>query len=230
MQPFYYIALLFLCDFSFLPSVLSIRCSDSQYTWPVDQPKLCCDKCPPGEHLLRRPADTCGTECKPCTGDRYTDSYNVQMDCDVCRSCNKENMEPESQCSVTRNAVCRCKAGFKCRDKQCTQCIPVPTTTSKPTLPPSTTAFKPSASTIFAPSPAPVKDTMWYLVIIALLCVGLVLIVISKLKPILCWIRSKRGYILTEKPTALPGNATDDEGVSKPVQEMCGKCEQPIEV
>lgn len=34
------------------------------------------------------------------------------------------------------------------------------------------------------------------------------------------------GYILTEKPAT----ASEDEGVSKPVQEVCGKCDQPIDV
>ncbi|KAM7421056.1 hypothetical protein PAMA_015303 [Pampus argenteus] len=215
MQSLCYIALLVLCSFFALPSALSIQCNKTQYAWPIQAPYLCCDKCAPGNYMVRRPHSTCGTVCQPCPDNRYTDTYNVQMSCSFCKECTKPNLEYESLCSTTHDAVCKCKAGFRCRDQPCTECVPIPitttTTTTTPTLPP------------------PATDTVWYLVTItALLCVGIALIVTTKLKPFLRWMRSKHGYILAKNPTPLPQSTTEDEGVSKPVQEMCGKCEQPI--
>ncbi|XP_053182471.1 tumor necrosis factor receptor superfamily member 6 [Scomber japonicus] len=183
---------------------------------------MCCNSCPPGKHMVRRSRVECEIECQSCTDGRYNDIYNVKLRCNICENCNKSNMEYKTSCSVTRNAVCRCKAGFRCSDQQCTECIPVPTT--KPT-----TAFKPFASTPRMAPPSSVKDSMWYLVIITLLLVVIALAV-TKLKPFLRWIRSKEGYLLAEKITARPETTTEDEGVSKPVQEMCGKCDQPIDV
>ena len=52
--------------------------------------------------------------------------------------CLTANMEYKSLCNATHNAVCRCKAGYECQDKFCKDCVPIRTTT-KPTLPPSTT-------------------------------------------------------------------------------------------
>lgn len=49
------------------------------------------------------------------------------------------NMEYKSQCNATQNAVCRCKAGYRCNDQSCTKCetdttaLPA-STTSKPRL------------------------------------------------------------------------------------------------
>ncbi|KAM7383296.1 hypothetical protein PAMP_002962 [Pampus punctatissimus] len=213
MHSLCYIALLFLCSFSALPSVLSIQCNKTQYAWPISTPNLCCGKCTPGEYMVRRPENSCGTVCQPCPDDRYTDTYNVMMSCNFCKECKESNMEYGSVCNTTHDAVCKCIAGFRCADQPCTECVPIPTTTT-PTLPPPTTAF---------------TDTMWYLVTItALLCVGITLIVTTKLKSLLHWMRSKHGYILAKKATPLPQSTTEDEGVSKPVQEMCGKCEQLI--
>lgn len=64
--------------------------------------------------------------------------------------------------------------------------------------------------------------TVWLLMITACLCTGIAFVVVTTVKSI----RSKNGYILTEKPAT----ASEDEGVSKPVQEVCGKCDQPIDV
>ncbi|KAF0045518.1 hypothetical protein F2P81_002047 [Scophthalmus maximus] len=77
------------------------------------------------------------------------------------------------------------------------------------------------ALTAIAPS-KPVTGTVWLLMITACLCTGIAFVVVTTVKSI----RSKNGYILTEKPAT----ASEDEGVSKPVQEVCGKCDQPIDV
>lgn len=40
------------------------------------------------------------------------------------------NMEYLSRCNVTHNAVCKCKAGYECKDLYCKQCLPIPSTTT----------------------------------------------------------------------------------------------------
>ncbi|XP_078027776.1 uncharacterized protein LOC117265575 isoform X2 [Epinephelus lanceolatus] len=135
------------------------------------------------------------------------------------------NMEYKRNCSTTHNAVCGCKAGYACRDPSCKDCVPIPTSTIKTTLPPSTAALKPGAlTTLWEPS-QPIKDTAWFLVIIALLCIGLALVVLTKIKPFLRWIKSKQGYFLA-KEAAPVLQGSEDEEVSTPVQEVLGKCDQ----
>ncbi|KAM4735232.1 uncharacterized protein FYW61_005781 [Anableps anableps] len=78
-------------------------------------------------------------------------------------------------------------------------------------------------------SPAIQIDTQWFLVIIALLCVGIALVVVAKIKPLLHWIRSNHGYFMAQKIVTVPPRTVDDD-VSKPVQEMCGKCDHCIDL
>ncbi|XP_018538262.1 tumor necrosis factor receptor superfamily member 6 [Lates calcarifer] len=215
MRPLCYIAFTLLCSLSFLSSEPSIQCNKTQYAWPLDAPKFCCDKCPPGKSMETRPLDSCKIKCEPCEGDRYINFHNVELNCKICTNCNKTNMEYKSPCNATHDAVCRCKPGYGCTDQSCTQCVPIPDTT-----PPST----PTSTTPQAPT-EPIKDTMWFLVIIALLCAVCALVVVTKIKPFLHWIRSK----LAEKPALTPSYSGDDD-VSKPVQEVCGKCDQLIDI
>ncbi|KAK2910100.1 hypothetical protein Q8A73_007815 [Channa argus] len=128
-----------------------------------------------------------------------------------------------SRCNTTHNAVCTCTAGYKCKDQPCTQCEAISTPT-KPTLTPSTSIL----TTTWKP-PKSIIETVWFLVIIALLCAGIALLVVARIKPILRWIRSKHGYFLTQKP-APESQFFEHEEVSKPVQEVCGKCDQLIAV
>ncbi|KAK2844739.1 hypothetical protein Q5P01_011398 [Channa striata] len=221
MQPLYIIftVLSSLCFFS---SVLSIECNETHYQWPVNEPRLCCNKCAPGQHMVRRPENSCGVTCNSCTGNRYTDSYNVYMTCNSCTTCNKPNMKFLSQCNTTHNAVCTCTAGYKCKDQPCTQCEAISAPT-EPTLLLSTTIL---TTTWKSES---INDTASLLVIIALLCAVIAFAIATNIKPFLCWIRSKHGYFLTQKP-APESQFSEDEDVSKPVQEVCGKCDQPIDV
>nr|XP_019948209.1 PREDICTED: CD27 antigen [Paralichthys olivaceus] len=190
MQLLGYVAFFLLCRLPFLfPSKSNLQCNETQYSWPVETAKLCCDKCPPGKHMARRPDESCTIECKLCEGERYIHYYNVAMNCEFCRSCNKSNMEYKSRCKTDQNAVCRCKAGYRCRDPSCTQCVPKPPTT-KSTLPPSTTTSTPEALTTLKPTKS-VRETVWFLVIIALLCIGIALVIVTKIKPFLSWIRAK---------------------------------------
>ncbi|XP_031155481.1 CD27 antigen isoform X2 [Sander lucioperca] len=201
MQPLCFFAFTFLVSLSFLSAVLSIDCNEREYEWPVEQPNLCCGKCPPGKHVVRRSETTCEIECESCTKELFNEKYNVKMACDYCENCDKPNMEYISHCNVTHNAVCRCKDGYRCTDQSCKQCVPIPSFTTKPTLPPSTTALKSGAYHT-----------------------GIALIVVIKIKPFLHWIKAKHSYLLAKEPVPVPPFSEDEE-VSKPVQEVRGKCD-----
>ncbi|XP_030606173.1 tumor necrosis factor receptor superfamily member 5 isoform X2 [Archocentrus centrarchus] len=205
------------------PALSSVTCSDKQYPWPILTPGLCCEKCPPGYHLGSRTQNSCDRECQPCKGDRFTDSYNTAMSCSFCKSCDNPNMEVKTKCNTTHDTVCTCKAGYQCKNQDCQECVVIPTTT-KPTVPPSTTVARPGVATTHLP-PKQIGDTAWFLVIIALLCTGIVLVFMTKIKPFLLWIKSKHGYFLAEKSQPPCAGV---EVVSKPIQEMCGKCETCI--
>ncbi|XP_042345350.1 tumor necrosis factor receptor superfamily member 5 [Plectropomus leopardus] len=223
MQPL--CAFTFLCTLSLFSPVLSLNCSGTQYPWPIETPRLCCDMCPPGQFIERRSDNTCDHRCKPCEGNRFIENYNEELTCEVCDNCDKPNMVYKSNCSTTRNTVCGCKAGYRCGDKPCTHCVLTQTSVIRSTLPPSTTAPKPEPlTTLWQPS-QPLRDTVWFLVIIALLCAGIALVVATKIKPFLRWIKSKHGYFLTEETEPSP-RYSENEEVSTPVQEGLGKCDQ----
>ncbi|XP_035018657.1 tumor necrosis factor receptor superfamily member 6 [Hippoglossus stenolepis] len=216
MQLLCHVAFLLLCSLPFLSSVFPLDCSSTQYPWPVVESKFCCEMCPPGHHMNpRQHNNSCTRVCVSCEGERYIDTYNVALTCSNCKLCEHPNMEYKSRCSFTQNAECRCKTGYNCKDKPCTRCVPIPT------LPPATTTLgtnKPKQ---------PIGEKAWFLVIIALLCIGIALVVVTKIKPLLRWIRSKDSFFFTDKPEQ---SYSEDDDQSKPVQEVCGECDQPIDV
>ncbi|XP_043972837.1 CD27 antigen [Gambusia affinis] len=210
-----------------------LQCNDKQYEWPVGNPEKCCPMCEPGHRYIKRlgVGKDCKIQCDPCDENRYMDIYNKENNCNVCDVCIKENFEVVSNCTRTQNTVCKCRAGYRCKDASCTFCDPVPTTTQPTPPPPPSTAVAGSTSTAktTVPQNDKIRDTQWFLVIIALLCAGIALVVMTKIKPILHWIRSNHGYFLPEKTVTAPLRAVDDD-VSKPVQEVCGKCDHCIDL
>ncbi|XP_073340968.1 uncharacterized protein [Pagrus major] len=212
MQPLFYITFTVLCSLSFLSFGLSMQCNKTQYPWPPEQPTFCCYSCPPGTHLFGRRED-CKIDCKPCGDKFFSDAYNVERTCNFCANCEKPNMEYESKCNATHNAVCRCKDGYQCREQPCLECEPIPSTTT-PITPTSTTALKPTTNPATPPTPSkPLGDTVWFLVITALLTAVILLVVLTNSKPFLRWIRCLN---LFPKP---PAPVTQDGDVSQPVQE-----------
>ncbi|XP_038140148.1 tumor necrosis factor receptor superfamily member 6 isoform X1 [Cyprinodon tularosa] len=229
MLPLCYLTVSMLWRLQFLSSALAIQCNENtQYEWPILNPKQCCNKCPPGHYYVKRSETTCDISCKKCTGERFMDTYTLESTCNICGTCTAEHSEVESNCTITHNTVCKCKAGYRCIDKSCKKCEPVPKTI-KPTLPPPTTVkiWLTSITKTTEKPRNPIRDTQWFLVIVALLCAGIALVVVTKIKPFLHWIRSNHGYFFVEKPV-LP--CTVDEDVSKPVQEVCGKCDNCIDI
>lgn len=227
MLPVCYLTVSLLWSLPFLSSGLAIQCNKTQYEWPLPNPTLCCTMCPPGYRYVKRSQTTCDITCKPCDENRYMDIYNLEWNCNVCDVCRKANFETASNCTSTRNTVCKCSPGYKCVDASCTYCESVPTTFS-PTPTPPTTVGATSTKTTDKPVTT-IRDTQWFLVIIALLCAGIALAVVTKIKPLLHWIRSNHGYFLAQKVIVNPPRTVDDD-VSKPVQEMCGKCDHCIDL
>ncbi|XP_034466055.1 tumor necrosis factor receptor superfamily member 6 [Hippoglossus hippoglossus] len=243
MQLLCHVAFLLLCSLPFLSSVFPLDCSSTQYPWPVVESKLCCEMCPPGHHMNpRQHNNSCTRVCVSCEGERYIDTYNVALTCSNCKLCEHPNMEYKSRCSFTQNAECRCKTGYNCKDKPCTRCVPTPT------LPPATTTPHCTMATccstqgrhcnhsntlhgclrvLTMPLSFILTEKAWFLVIIALLCIGIALVVVTKIKPLLRWIRSKDSFFFTDKPEQ---SYSEDDDQSKPVQEVCGECDQPIDV
>ncbi|XP_047454407.1 tumor necrosis factor receptor superfamily member 5 isoform X2 [Mugil cephalus] len=221
-----------LCSLSLVFSVPALQCNEKQYLWPLKAPKYCCDMCTQGKFMVRRSETSCEITCNPCKDDQYAHTFNTEMACKFCKKCNGDNMLVKSNCSAVQNTVCTCKAGYKCKDGDCTQCVLIPTTarptTRSTTRPTTRLTLRPSTAALTTPEFATpqIKDTVWFLVIIALLCAGIALVIATKVKPFLRWIRSNHGYFLAEKPVP----QTEDEDVSKPVQEVCGKCDQLIEL
>ncbi|XP_029359996.1 tumor necrosis factor receptor superfamily member 5-like [Echeneis naucrates] len=198
MQSLFFLAFAALSS-QFFHYSLSIECNKTQYSWPVNNPTLCCNMCQPGQRMVRRNTKSCEITCKACEGDRYTEFSNLEMSCHICKTCKNSNMEYKLHCNATHNAVCRCKDGYKCEDQSCTQCVPASDTTT-PTLPSFTTATTSETITTLLSSSKPVRDTLCFLVIIALLCVGLALAFLTKIKGFLRWIRSMYGrFIIAQK-------------------------------
>ncbi|XP_053700154.1 tumor necrosis factor receptor superfamily member 23 [Synchiropus splendidus] len=218
-----FIPLIPLFVLSFPPSVSSLTCLPNQYLWPQKSPSLCCDKCPPGQRMLRRSETTCLIQCEACTTGLYTDKYNTEMSCSVCRRCNKPNMEYGSQCSSTRGAVCTCKHGHKCKDPSCSWCVAAEL--SKPHI--ITTAAQPgdmaTTNALMATSTITVSisqphETWWHLVIVLLFGLGVTVFISIKIQPLMCWLKSQCRPSTRRKPVGQC--PVEDDNLSLPIQEM----------
>uniref|UniRef100_UPI0037E707A7 tumor necrosis factor receptor superfamily member 5-like n=1 Tax=Semicossyphus pulcher TaxID=241346 RepID=UPI0037E707A7 len=222
-----YLPLPLLCSLSLLSAVLSLQCNSSQYIWPRGHDTLCCDMCPAGNRLFWRSSINCDKECVPCTTGQFADTSTVELSCSFCQKCNQQKMEYKSQCASTHDAVCGCEAGYRCKDEHCSECVKIQTATtptSPTTLPPSTTDPKPAFPTTVRASPKPSTDTVWLPVVILVLSAVVICVGAS-----LHWVRTKLGYYLIKKPASVV-TYSEDEEVSKPIQEVCGKCDQLLDV
>ncbi|XP_056301148.1 uncharacterized protein cd27 isoform X2 [Pseudoliparis swirei] len=156
-----------------------------------------------------RPSSSCEIECELCIGDRYIDTYNDKLNCKICKNCLKPNMEYRLHCNATHNAVCTCKANYRCKDQSCEQCVPIPSTTTKSTFPPSTPVLKPGALTTVRTPSQPIRGSVQF-------CV--------------CQLKKEEimdfsSYRLARDSPSVPSGS---EEVSTPVQEVLGKCEMKL--
>ncbi|KAM4016669.1 tumor necrosis factor receptor superfamily member 9 isoform 2-T3 [Anomaloglossus baeobatrachus] len=79
----------------------------------------CCTHCNPGFYLTQN----CG-KCVQCPVRGYADKPNDRYRCKLCNRC-EEPLTYVSTCTSTRDAVCTCTAGKKCKDEKCSQCTSV---------------------------------------------------------------------------------------------------------
>ncbi|TWW79049.1 Tumor necrosis factor receptor superfamily member 11B [Takifugu flavidus] len=131
MQQLCYLAITFSCTLCFAPLLRSLGCNETQYLSSHDQ-QSCCNKCRPGHYVVQYCTASSPTKCKPCEDQRYIQTYNMEWSCDFCGSCSAPNMEYKSHCNATHDSVCKCKPGYECTDRPCTQCRPVSPTTRPP--------------------------------------------------------------------------------------------------
>ncbi|XP_073512836.1 tumor necrosis factor receptor superfamily member 9 [Phyllobates terribilis] len=76
----------------------------------------CCSHCNPGFYLTQK----CGT-CVQCPKGGYADKPSDSPNCKLCNRC-EGPFTYKSMCTSTRDAVCTCTAGKRCKDEKCTQC------------------------------------------------------------------------------------------------------------
>ncbi|XP_042596685.1 CD27 antigen-like isoform X3 [Cyprinus carpio] len=91
----------------------------------------CCKKCKPGELLIQKcTQQMADTECARCGDGYFTDDYNINYHwCNECRTCTKDHMMYEKNCTSTSDAVCTCVEGYRCRDSKCQECEKIQTST-----------------------------------------------------------------------------------------------------
>ncbi|XP_035486200.1 tumor necrosis factor receptor superfamily member 3 isoform X1 [Scophthalmus maximus] len=80
---------------------------------------LCCDRCPPGNHVEEFCTQHKPTVCSPCGEGFFSNHSTVFAKCEECQSCQHEYAE---KCTATTNAKCSCLSGFLCSDNVCSTC------------------------------------------------------------------------------------------------------------
>ncbi|XP_041708596.1 CD27 antigen [Coregonus clupeaformis] len=245
MYLFWWITHIFLSLPSLLSLVQSLTCDkEKQYAWPQSVSQWCCNKCPPGQYMVRRcTGQNSPTQCDDCSNGYYSDSYNIDSSCKSCNGCSMSELEYVSRCSNKRNDVCSCKQGYRCRGSgTCLDCEENPSPTT-PIMPATVSNHsvpgipnhraEPVTEPGTGPSTKPNQDdSKWLPVCVTAVCVCVLLtclVAISKLKPVLRWIGSTNSFWSSKKMT--PANqSTAEEKVPMPVQEVCGKPELLLDV
>ncbi|TRY82520.1 hypothetical protein DNTS_013831 [Danionella cerebrum] len=81
---------------------------------------VCCTRCKPGNRLVKR----CGEEpeklCTPCDPGMYV--TKIDNRCYRCTQCTGIQITVKP-CTGSSDAVCGCKAGFRCGDDKCSFCV-----------------------------------------------------------------------------------------------------------
>ncbi|XP_064802326.1 uncharacterized protein LOC135520593 isoform X2 [Oncorhynchus masou masou] len=137
MHLFWWITHIFLSLPSLLSLVQSLTCNEKQYAWPLHVSQWCCDKCPPGQHMVGRcTGQNSPTQCTNCTSGYYSDSYNFNIGCKSCDGCSMSELQYVSRCSTKQNDVCSCKPGYRCRGSgTCLDCEEIPSPNTPKLIP-----------------------------------------------------------------------------------------------
>ncbi|XP_008823733.1 CD27 antigen [Nannospalax galili] len=139
--------------------------------------KGCCQMCEPGTFFVKDCSQHRKAQCESCIpGVSFSPDYHTRPHCESCRHCNSGLLI--RNCTVTANAECACREGWQCRDKECTECDPLPNPSPTrqpseapsshppPTLLPSAkephrTVWLVQTAADFRQFPAPTLSTYW---------------------------------------------------------------------
>ncbi|MBN3317942.1 TNR14 factor, partial [Atractosteus spatula] len=94
----------------------------------------CCPMCPAGSRVLRHCTEFSNTSCIPCVGSTYIDQPNGLSTCLQCKVCDPgHGLQNLSDCTSTRNRLCRVLIHYYCTDKADGDCRAArPRTVCKP--------------------------------------------------------------------------------------------------
>ncbi|XP_069039878.1 tumor necrosis factor receptor superfamily member 14-like isoform X2 [Lepisosteus oculatus] len=78
----------------------------------------CCPMCPAGSRVLHHCTEFKSTTCIPCVGSTYIDQSNRLSTCLQCKVCDPGlGLQNLSDCTSTRNRLCRVLIHYYCTDK-----------------------------------------------------------------------------------------------------------------
>ncbi|TDH13836.1 hypothetical protein EPR50_G00037770 [Perca flavescens] len=103
------------------------NCRNSTTEYLLDDLKLCCKKCPPGQRLKQECSETTDTVCEQCSTYQYMENWNYARNCFSCSKCKEtKDLRYGQNCSFTTRTRCVCKPGMYCimgfDDPYCTSC------------------------------------------------------------------------------------------------------------
>ncbi|KAM9364584.1 tumor necrosis factor receptor superfamily member 6 isoform 1-T1 [Pholidichthys leucotaenia] len=101
-------------------------CADGTYVSDVSGGKNCC-LCAAGQRVEKHCTNKDDGTCVHCeSGKTYNNEPNSRETCKVCTSCDQPNanLEVETECTLGKDAKCRCKEGFFCTTEPCKICQP----------------------------------------------------------------------------------------------------------
>ncbi|XP_030078005.1 tumor necrosis factor receptor superfamily member 4 [Microcaecilia unicolor] len=89
----------------------ALTCTPEQYEYTDGGTDRCCQRCPPGQEMVKRCEGREDTKCKPCASNYFSEKYHYDM-CKQCSYCDEElGSRTVKKCTSTSNAVCRCVDG-----------------------------------------------------------------------------------------------------------------------
>ncbi|XP_056129967.1 tumor necrosis factor receptor superfamily member 9a [Lampris incognitus] len=95
--------------------------SCGKWDWNETKQQVCCNRCHPGNRLVKQCSSNMEDLCTPCETNTYT-LDPTQYSCLVCTQCVDPQIV-EKPCTRETDTVCKCKAGLKCGNQKCSFCV-----------------------------------------------------------------------------------------------------------
>ncbi|KAM9445781.1 tumor necrosis factor receptor superfamily member 9a isoform 1-T2 [Clarias gariepinus] len=87
----------------------------------IDQ--ICCNRCSPGYHAVKRCAKERSELCVPCEPNTFAlQQTSLEWKCNRCTQCTGPQVQLKP-CKANADTVCGCKSGFRCGDERCNYCV-----------------------------------------------------------------------------------------------------------